>query len=139
MKKTTLFFTIVILIVIVGFGCSCSRKGEIMPETDTSNIISLDLSNYEYYLTIHDVVTSSVSAAGGSVFAVTHEVTISGAVYGLYRNCALYYKVGDGYEREVKLNAAGYAQFTYTNSRRSYSNENNWGLTYVRCEGEIIQ
>ncbi|HCU56357.1 MAG TPA: hypothetical protein DIC18_03365 [Clostridiales bacterium] len=141
MKKILLLVIIAVLFFIMAFGCSCSgRRGVFIPETDTSNIISLDLSNYSYYLSIRDVVTSSVSAVGGAYHAVCHEVTISGAVYGLYRNCSLYYIMVGGdaeVEHEVKLNAAGYGEFKY--NTLSYRDTNIRGVSYVRVEGEIVQ
>lgn len=100
--------------------------------TEDENIVFLTLENYTYYLTIDRSVQGSGSYAGGNFTYVNMAVTISGAVDGEYRNCKLYYRFGEGEQREICLNAAGYARFSYTvtNSTGAFA--------FVGAEGSIV-
>lgn len=79
----------------------------------------LTMDNYNYYLSIDKTLTDSGSALQGSIRYSSYKVTINGAVSGLFEDCSLYYKIGDGNKIEVKLNAAGFASFNYTQTNSS--------------------
>ena len=100
--------------------------------TDDTEIIELTMDNFEYYLSISHVTTSSMWV-GTMGHAYEISATISGTVQGLYKDCSIFYKIGkDGAEHEVKLNAAGFAEFSYGTS--------DWGggFQYTRVTGQII-
>lgn len=145
MKKGLFVFVCLIVILTISLiGCistetlngsleKAAKKENATKQEDASNEIKLTLSNYDYYLTIFKDVTSSDTYAGGTVRIVFYKVRVTGAISGLYQDCALYYKVGaDGEESEVKLNAAGNAEF-------SYSSSNGKELTFVRVKGKIVR
>lgn len=111
------------------FGGSNTDGGN---NTGNSKSIDLTLSNYEYYLSIDEELTSSGSALQGSFRYASYKVTVTGAVNGLYQGCSLYYKVGDTAEKEVKLNASGYATFNYSWST------NSGNFSFTRATGKII-
>ena len=80
--------------------------------TDNSEIedsfIELTIDNYNYYLSISKVLTESRFSFN------IYQVTITGAISGIYYGCIIYYKEGEnGSEQKVNLNAAGFAQFGY--------------------------
>lgn len=121
---------------------SCSRNpsGAVDGQEDTDekesetieNSIELTMENFEYYLSIDEVVISSGSAAGGTIRYATYKVTVSGAINGLFQGCSLYYRIGDGNECEVKLNAAGFATFNYVASNQTGQ------FAFTRATGKII-
>ena len=123
--------------LVLAAGCSFTagtNQTEMKEDAaNNTNEIKLTISNYDYYLTINDTVTSRRTYAQGTVDISWHEVVIYGAVSGLYQDCVLYYKVGeDGKEQEVKLNAAGYASFKYSSSGK-------YRLVFVRATGTIVR
>ena len=123
--------------LVLAAGCSFAagtNQTEMKEDAaNNTNEIKLTISNYDYYLTINDTVTSRRTYAQGTVEISSHEVVIYGAVSGLYQDCVLYYKVGeDGKEQEVKLNAAGYASFEYSSSGKHR-------LVFVRATGTIVR
>ena len=104
-------------------GCNFSQE--------ESTEISLTTDNYTYYLNLDNVCTDSGSAAGGTFHWSSHKLTITGAIDGLYVDCVLYYKTTDeGTEKEIKLNASGFATLNYILS-------NSLKFTIVRAEGSI--
>lgn len=109
-------------------GC---QYGEGNNDANEEQKIELTLNNFEQYLSIDKTVTDSGSLAGGSYRYVSYKVTIYGAIDGLYQDCVLYYKIGNGEEREIKLNVAGYATFNY---RKVNGND----LTYTKAGGTIL-
>lgn len=135
-KKSAGLFVLITAIgfVLIGLtGCWGNQNSGDDNKEDNSHIIELSLSNYEYYLSIDKVKTESGSAMQGSYRYAAYKVTVSGAVSGLFEDCRLYYKIGDGAEREVKLNAAGFATFNY-----SWSSNMNGDFSFTRAEGKII-
>lgn len=100
--------------------------------TENENIVSLTDENYTYYLSIIQSVQSSGSYAGGNFTYVNVAVTINGAVDGEYRNCKLYYRFGEGEQKEICLNAAGYARFSYTVT------SSTGAFAFVGAEGSIV-
>lgn len=101
-------------------------------ETEKEEVVSLTDENYTYYLTIESTVQSSGSYAGGNFIYVNVAVTINGAIDGEYRDCKLYYRLGEGERQEICLNAAGYARFSYTVTSRTGD------FAFVGAEGSII-
>ena len=107
-----------------GLICNCNSSNS------ASQTINLTMDNYEYYLSISKVLTDSVSAAGMRFSSYT--VTVLGAISGLYQDCSIYYKIGDGEEREIKLNAQGFAEFSYS------VGTNTGSFEYTRVKGKIV-
>ena len=136
MRKDLLLVWIIVFMLLFGsVAVSCLKVSETEnSETENSNwnVIDLTIDNYDYYLSIDMTTTSSGTVAGGTIHYYSQQVTINGAVYGLYQDCSLFYKVGDKEEKQVKLNAAGFAKFNYTSANGKY-------LHFVRAEGKIIQ
>ena len=136
MKNTIKHFRLLLLIVVIlifmlllvgcwdGFICDCNKS-----ESDAQTI-DLTIDNFEYYLSISKVLTDSVSAAGMRFSSYT--VTVLGAISGLYQDCSIYYKIGDGEEREIKLNAQGFAEFSYS------VGTNTGNFEYTRVKGKIV-
>lgn len=104
--------------------CTCNKSN------GATQTINLTMANYEYYLSISKVLTDSVSAAGMRFSSYT--VTVLGAISGLYQDCSIYYKIGDDEEREIKLNAQGFAEFSYS------VGTNTGSFKYTRIKGKIV-
>lgn len=136
MKNKTKLLRLLLLIAVIviltisfagcwdGFVCNCNNS------ENNSQTITLTMANYEYYLSISKVLTDSVSAAGMRFSSYT--VTVMGAISGLYKDCSIYYKIGDGDEREIKLNAQGFAEFSYS------VGSNTGSFEYTRVKGIIV-
>lgn len=104
---------------------------------DEPQSIELTMDNYDYYLSIDTVCTSSDVFGGGHFHISSYKVTITGTISGIYENCSLFYQQDGGeIEHEVKLNAAGYATFSY--SITSGFAENSGSISYVRVQGKIL-
>ena len=132
--KTFGLFLLVTVMITTSFlfvGCWDELFGD-NNSTDDTEIVELTMDNFQYYLSISSVTTSTTWVGTmGNAYVI--RVTISGAVQGLYKDCSIFYKIGkDGAEQEVKLNAAGFAQFSYGVS--------DWGgsFQYPRVTGQII-
>ena len=104
---------------------------------DEPQSIELTMDNYDYYLSIDTVLTSSTVLGGGQFHISSYKVTITGAISGIYKNCSLFYQQDGGEsEYEVKLNAAGYATFSYNITSGMYHNTGS--ISYVRIQGGNI-
>lgn len=118
-KKFSKFIGITSLLAVM-FILSCFSLVACNNEnTDNSEMedsfIELTIDNYDYYLSISKVLTHSGSYLGGSLHIASYQATVTGAISGIYDGCIIYYKLGqDGSEQTVTLNAAGFAQFTYS-------------------------
>ena len=93
------------------YGCDISKDAN--SSTAEPNYIELNIDNYDYLLTIDKVTTNSGKGAG--VSWSRQQVTIYGALNGIYEDCVLTYRLGDsGTAQTVRLNISGYATFNYT-------------------------
>lgn len=126
--KLSVLFVLIVAICSFSFIVAGCNNKEI--EEDSTTYIELSMDNYSYYLSIDTLHTGSTHTA--VIRADSYKVTVSGAVNGLYKDCSLFYQIGSGQEREVKLNAAGFATFNYSVSTNSGS------FKYVRVKGQII-
>ena len=131
-KRNAILFVFILSISMILFSTTACWWNDDTSGNKKDNYIELSLSNYEYYLSIDQVKTDSGSALQGSFRYVSYKVTISGAISGLFQDCKLYYKLGNEEEKEVKLNAAGFATFNYTWSTNSGS------FSFTNVEGKII-
>lgn len=127
----------VLLLMAFGF-TGCDLGGDKTAGGDNEpQSIELTMDNYDYYLSIDTVCTSSNVFGGGYFHISSYKVTITGAISGIYENCSLFYQQnGEEIEHEVKLNAAGYATFSY--SITSGLGDDRGSLSYVRAQGEIL-
>ncbi len=126
----------VFLMVFWFTGCDLG-EGETPEGNDEPRSIELTMDNYDYYLSIDTVCTSSTVLGGGRMQIWSYKVTIMGAISGIYENCSLFYRQnGEEIEHEVKLNAAGYATFSY--SITSGMAHDTGLLSYVRVQGKIL-
>ena len=123
MKKIVAMILSCLLAICCLVGC------DILTQNKDDEPISLTMDNYDYYLTINTVCTSSGSAAGGTVHYATYQKTFMGALNGVYKDCVITYQVADN-NKEVSLNVAGYAQI-------SYSLVNSETFSIVDVRGEI--
>ncbi len=110
--------------------CACNAPSSTNTSEEES-YVELTLENYDYYLSILETLTESGVLMGGSLRYAVYQVTINGAVDGLYENCTLTYKYKNSNEtHDVSLNAAGFANFKYT-----VSNGNT--ISFVAATGKI--
>ena len=123
----------VFLMVFWFTGCDLG-EGETPEGNDEPRSIELTMDNYDYYLSIDTVHTGSTVLGSGSIYS--YKVTITGAISGIYENCSLFYQQnGEEIEHEIKLNAAGFATFSY-NITSGFHGKGN--ISYVRVQGKIL-
>lgn len=128
MKKILTRLLASILILVCFSLVACNNENS---DNTENSFIELTIDNYNYYLTISEVLTGSGNVAGGSYRYASYQATISGAINGIYDGCIIYYKLGqDGNQQKVTLNAAGFAQF-------NYSVVNGANIIYTKVEGRI--
>ncbi|MCM1534122.1 MAG: hypothetical protein NC099_05670 [Corallococcus sp.] len=109
-----IFVTMIIFLFLTFAGCWDDFGSN---PNNKDQIIELTMDNYEYYLSIDKVLNNHGNAANGSIHYWNYNCTIYGAVSGLYKDCSITYMLGET-EHEVKLNAAGFASFSYTESTK---------------------
>ncbi len=131
MKK---ILTIIIAFLCIMF-CACSpNKDRADSSNDTPDYIELTIENYAYYLSIQKVKVRTYTnhSVGGSTTYVFYDVTVNGAIDGLYENCVLTYKDKQSEQtRDVPLNAAGFATFTCSITTLDDN------ISYVAASGRI--
>ena len=127
---------VVVLMCCVGFifsfGCNDEVNSDLHENANNDTCIELNLENYQYYLTLDYAYIGSTSLGVGNVYS--YELTVFGAIEGLYVDCVLHYKLDSGRnetEGNISLNAAGFAE-------KSYSYLNSGGLTITSVSGKII-
>jgi len=127
---------VVVLMCCVGFifsfGCNDEINSDLHENANNDTCIELNLENYQYYLTLDYVYLGSQSIGYNNVYS--YELTIFGAIDGLYVDCVLCYKLKSGNnekEGKISLNAAGFA-------KESYYCFNSGGLTITSVSGKII-
>ncbi len=138
-KRLAWLLLAALTVLLMAFGFTgCNLGGGETPEGDDEpQSIELTIDNYEYYLSIDTVCTSSNVYGGGYFHISSYKVTIMGAISGIYENCSLFYQQnGEEIEHEVKLNAAGYATFSY--SITSGLGDDRGSISYVRVQGKIL-
>ncbi|MBO4623810.1 MAG: hypothetical protein J5691_08055 [Bacilli bacterium] len=113
MKKVSYNFVFLLCMIGCLFGCSTlsinnNVNNSQVDDIEESKDIVLTLDNYEYYLTIRTQFRSSEVRGGWR--ASFYDVYISGAIFGLYKDCVLTLENGT----IIKLDAAGCAQTTKT-------------------------
>ncbi len=121
------------LILATIFFCACGNQDKDDESNDSGNdeYIELTLENYDYWLSIDATLTDSGSAAQGSYRWATYSATINGAVSGIFEDCEIWYSFeGSDTIHTVKLNASGFAKF-------SYSVVNGKDIQYVGASGKI--
>lgn len=132
-----LLAALTVLLMAFGF-MGCDLGGDkTAGGDDEPQSIELTMDNYDYYLSIDTVCTSSTVLGGGRMHILLYKVTITGAISGIYENCSLFYQQnGEEIEHEVKLNAAGYATFGYTVTLGLAYDKGD--ISYVRVQGKIL-
>ncbi len=99
-----------ILIFVLLLLCACGETNEDVESQEKDEYIELTMENYEYYLTIQEVLTDKTFLAGSTHYYYT--ATIYGAVNGLYKDCVIVFN-----GRILNLNAAGFAEFSYVDTK----------------------
>ena len=103
-------------------------------DNSTDGCIDITVSNCNYYLSIHDslIRTDRVYAAGRWWSSIYRQITINGAVGGIYSDCSIVFEYGKNKTQQtISLNAAGFASFEYTINDSSYTAE------IVSCTGKL--
>ena len=118
-KKFTVLIAVCLFLICGCFLVGCNNDQKDNNQKDKDEYVELTDQNYTYYLSIDNVCTNYATAANGSFRIWSYEYTTSGAVNGLYVDCIIYYQLGDGEEKELPLNAAGYAKLKYQISTNS--------------------
>ena len=115
----------IMLNIVLLSGCENANNEQI-----EDNYIELTMDNYEYYLTFTRVNTGSGNIASGTYRYATYDLTISGAIYGIYVDCVIFY---NNNKSSIKLNAAGNAQTSYSivNGSSSFVISNVSGRIYI--------
>ncbi len=103
-----------ILIFVLLLLCACGETNEEVEPQEKDEYIELTMENYEYYLTIQSVKTVEKFIAGE--LRHYYDVTIYGAVDGVYKDCVIVFN-----GRILNLNAAGFAEFSYVNTKPKFT------------------